>query len=77
MAATTIKLEGEVFKEIRGAISGKQSITSFVRESVQAELKRRKFREAAIQYQEFLRANEKEASDLALWQAAALEAPVK
>lgn len=72
MIATTVKLDGEVFKEIKQTIRGSQSITSFVRESVQAELKRRKMHDAAVQYQQFLQDNPDEAGDLALWEAADL-----
>lgn len=72
MVATTVKIDGEVFEEARQLVRGRQSITSFVRESVQAELKRRKFREAAVQYQEFLRQNPDEVADLEMWEAADL-----
>ncbi|MBS0617197.1 MAG: hypothetical protein JSR44_03360 [Spirochaetes bacterium] len=72
MVATTIKIDGEVFEEARQLVRGRQSITSFVRESVQAELKRRKFREAAVQYQEFLRQTPDEVAELELWEAADL-----
>lgn len=73
MIATTIKLEGDILKEVRQAIREKQSITSFVRQSIQAELKRIRMREAAVEYQEFLRQNPDEADDMALWEAADLE----
>lgn len=76
MTATTIKLEGELFKEVRHAVRDKQSITSFVRQSIQAELKRIRMNEAAIQYQQFLQDNPDEAHDMALWEAADLARPV-
>lgn len=72
MTATTIKLEGDIFQEVRQIVRDKQSITSFVRQSVQAELKRIRMREAAVQYQDFLQKNPAEAHDMALWEAADL-----
>jgi len=72
MTATTIKLDGEVFKEVRQVVKERQSITSFVRQSIQAELKRIRMREAAIQYQQLLQDNPEEAHDMALWESAEL-----
>jgi hypothetical protein len=72
MTATTIKLEGDIFKEVKQLVREKQSITSFVRQSIQAELKRIRMREAAVQYQQFLQKNPEEAHDMALWEAADL-----
>lgn len=72
MTATTIKLDGEVFKEVRQYVRERQSITSFVRQSIQAELKRIRMRESAVEYQQFLQKNPEEAHDMALWEQAKL-----
>jgi hypothetical protein len=72
MLATTIKLEGDLFQEVRRVVRGSQSVTSFVRKSIEAELKRIRMNEAAVQYQQFLQDNPDEAHDMALWEAADL-----
>ncbi len=52
--------------------SPKQTLSSFVRESLQADLRRRKLRSAAETYHRLLTENEKERAETDEWEAAPL-----
>ena len=72
MQATTIKLDGELLKKIRNFIPKEGSLTTFVREVLEKEIRRRKMIQAAEQYTEFLKANPEEEDFLKNWEEADL-----
>jgi len=77
MKATTIKVEGELLKELERAKSPGESLTAFVRSILQQEVLRRKMSEAAERYGELLRENVEERSWLEEWERAELSRPVR
>ena len=74
MKATTIKIEGELLKELEQAKPGSVSLSAYVREVLRKDLRRRKLAQAAVSYQEFLAANPEENSWLKEWDAVDLAA---
>lgn len=76
MSATTIKLEGDLLKEIVSVKAPDQSLTAFVRETLECELRQRKLRMAAETYQRLIESNEIVRNENAEWQSARLEHPV-
>ena len=72
MAATTIKLEGPILKEIAAVKPRGQTLTAFVRESLEREIRQRKLYEAAHSY----RALMEQSSEDADWESANLGQPV-
>jgi hypothetical protein len=75
-ADTTVKLESPLVREACELLEGKQTLTSFVREAVERDVRRRKMRKAAALYREALAADPAEAKDMDAWEAAPLAAPV-
>jgi len=73
MSATTIKLEGELLKDIQKVKPHAQSISSYVREVLEHNIKQARMNEAAHQYQAFLKGDMEEVNDLNEWEAAPLE----
>lgn len=69
---TTIKLEAAVVREVAEVLSAKQTLTGFVREAVARDVRRRKMRQAAFQYQALLERDPEEAAAMAAWEAAPL-----
>jgi len=76
MSATTVKIDDDLLKEIRRVIPKKQTITTFVRESIRSEVKRRTLREAAETYVRFMAAQKNEKQEMDDWQASALESDI-
>jgi hypothetical protein len=75
MSATTVKLEAELLREIRSVKPKDKTLTAYVREAVERDVARRKLRQAAEQYQAFLRDHPGEGEDLAAWERAPLAVP--
>lgn len=73
MQATTIKLEGEILKELRPFIPAQQSLSAFVREVLEQEIKKRKMVQSAEEYSHFLESHPEEKNWLQAWEKASLE----
>ena len=77
MKATTIKVEGELLRELSRAKPATQSISAFVRSVLRQEVLRRKMAQAAEEYAKFLRETSDERTWLEEWDRADLAAPVR
>lgn len=77
MKATTIKVDGALLAELERAKPPRQTLTGYVREVLEREVRRRKLLDAADRYTEFLRANAAEREWLAEWDRADLAQPPK
>jgi len=77
MKATTIKLEGELLRELEQAKPARSSVTAFVREVLWRDLRRRKLAEAAVAYEAFVAANVEEQTWMREWNEADLAASPK
>lgn len=77
MKATTIKVDGALLAELERAKPPRQTLTGYVREVLEREVRRRKMLDAADRYTEFLRANAAEREWLAEWDRADLAQPPK
>jgi predicted transcriptional regulator len=76
MRATTIKLDGELYKKVGRLKPMDQSATAYVRALIEREHTQREQLAAAEAYRAFLEANPEERTALAGWEQAALvEAP--
>ena len=75
MSATTVKLESGLLREIARVKPAQQSLSAFVREVIERDIRRRKLKEAAHAYQALLAENEREHKDLEAWESADLAAP--
>jgi len=72
MPATTVKVEGELLRRIERAKPAAQTVTAFVREAIERELRRRTLTESAVRYAEFLGATAAEREAMEEWEAADL-----
>lgn len=72
MKATTIKIEGELLKELEATKPESLSLSAFVREVLKKDLQRRKLSQAAASYEEFLAENPEERLLLREWDEADL-----
>jgi Arc/MetJ-type ribon-helix-helix transcriptional regulator len=72
MSATTVKLDSGLLKEIARRKASGQTLSSFVREAVARDLRRRQLKESAEAYQELLRNNPTEAAAMREWEEAPL-----
>jgi len=77
MKATTIKLEGELLAELERAKPESVSLSAYVREVLNKDLRRRKLAQAAVSYEEFLAANPEEKSWMREWDEANLTSSPK
>jgi hypothetical protein len=75
MSATTVKLEAGLLREIRSVKPKDKTLTAYVREAVERDVMRRKLRQAAEQYQSFLRDHPAEEEDMDAWERAPLATP--
>jgi hypothetical protein len=75
MKATTIKLEGELLKELERAKSPTESLSAYVRNVLIKDLRRARLVQSAAAYQEFLEANPEEQPWLKDWDEADLSTP--
>jgi hypothetical protein len=72
MKATTIKVEGELLLELERAKPASQSLTTFVRDVLRHEVRRRQMAAAADRYTEFLTEDGEERAWLDEWDRADL-----
>ncbi|MEO7723450.1 MAG: YlcI/YnfO family protein [Chthoniobacterales bacterium] len=72
MPATTVKLDGELLRAIESVKSPKQTLSAYVREALQRDLRRRQMRDAAETYTKLLRTNAAEREAMDAWEAAPL-----
>ena len=77
MKATTIKIEGHLLDELSKAKPPSKSISSYVRDILEDDLKRHKVAEAAAQYEAFVAAHPEERDWMADWDKADLSHPPK
>ena len=77
MKATTIKVEGELLKELQKCKPSSQSLSGYVRSLLQQEIMRRKMSAAAERYAGFLRDHDDERAWLEEWDTADLARPPK
>lgn len=75
MKATTIKIEGDLLREIESAKPPSQSVSAFVRSVLRKELDRRQLRNAAAEYQAFVSENPEERQWLDAWERSDLVSP--
>jgi hypothetical protein len=75
MKATTIKVEGELLLELERAKPASQSLTTFVRDVLRREVRRRQMAAAADRYTEFLAKDGEERAWLEEWDRADLARP--
>jgi hypothetical protein len=77
MKATTIKLEGELLKELERARPKSMSLSAYVRHVLARNFQRRRLAQAAASYEEFLKSNPEEQSWLREWDQADLASSPK
>jgi len=69
---STVKLEAPVVREVNELLEGKQTLTSFVRQAVERDIRRRKMRRAAVLYRETFPPGSPEADEMKDWESAPL-----
>ncbi len=72
MGATTVKLDANLLREIARRKSAGQTLSSFVREAVARDLRRRQLKESAEAYCKLLQDNPAEAAAMSEWEDASL-----
>ena len=72
MRATTIKLEGELLKELEAAKPESVSLSAYVREVLKKSVRERKMADAARAYQSFVESNRQEHAWLREWEESEL-----
>lgn len=72
MSATTVKLDGKLLEAIAAVKSKKQTLSAYVREALERDLRRQQMREAAETYMALLRTNPAERAAMDEWEAAPL-----
>jgi predicted CopG family antitoxin len=75
MSATTIKIEDPLLSEIRKAKREGQSVSSYVKEAIEHEIRRRQMAEAAHQYQALMKKDAEETHSMDEWESAPLTQP--
>lgn len=75
MKASTFKLDGKLLRAIASIKPSTKSLSAFVREVLENEVKRKKLQAAGAIYMEFLSENPAERDWLEEWQKAPLESP--
>lgn len=75
MSATTIKVEGNLLKDIKKCLAVSQSVTAFVRETLEKEVRQRQMIAGAEAYNKFLQENPEEQEWLEDWEEADLLNP--
>lgn len=71
--ASTIRLDGDILKSIALVKPDSQSLSSYIREVVEGDVRRRQLREAGQRYRQFLEQNPGEAAWLNEWAEADLD----
>ncbi len=73
MSATTVKLDGEILRELQQIKPKGGTLTALVRELLGAEIRRRRMVQAAAEYTVFLAKHPEEADAMESWASAPLE----
>ena len=73
MQATTIKIENPLLSELKTLIPKTQSLTSFIRETLEREVRRQKMIQSGEKYAEFLKSSPEEVRWLEEWESSDLE----
>lgn len=73
MRSTTIRIEGELLSRVEKWKAEKQSVSAFVRESIEWRLQEEKRQRSAAIYNELICENQEEAAWLTDWESADLE----
>jgi predicted transcriptional regulator len=74
MAATTIKLDADLYEKVGDLKASEQSATAYVRALIERAYSQRQQQAAAEAYQAFLQAHPEEQAELAAWEQAELVA---
>ncbi len=74
---TTVKLESSVVREAAAVLEPGQTLTSYVRDVVYRDVKRRRLKQAARTYRDFLAGNPEERAELDAWESVDLASPPK
>jgi hypothetical protein len=77
MHATTVKLDGDLVSRLKAVKPRNETLTGFVRNVLDAEVRRQHLLAAAEAYAELLRAQPGEAEAMDAWTSAPLERPAK
>lgn len=77
MKSTTIKVGDELLEKLNAIKPSDMSVSGYVRNLIEKDIRQRKLAEAADQYQAFLTANPQERKWLAEWDAADLTSAPK
>jgi len=77
MKATTVKVDGALLRDLERIKPRSLTLSAWVREILQREVKRQRMAEAADRYTEFVRDSPAETADLAEWDRADLTATPK
>lgn len=75
MRATTVKVDGDLLRELQRTKPAGTTLTAYVRDILQREMERQKLEAAAARYTEFLRDAPDERDWLASWTDADLSRP--
>jgi hypothetical protein len=75
MKATTVKVEGELLRELERIKPARQSLTAYVRALLEREVQRRRMEEAGQRYADFVRESPEESAWLEEWDRADLARP--
>ena len=72
MPATTVKIDAPLLKEIVAVKPRDEPLSTYVREALRRDLRRRRMRQAAETYQSLLLKNKSERESMEQWEAAPL-----
>ena len=75
MSATTVKVDGEILRQLRSIQPAGTTLTALVRELLESEIRRRRMAQAAREYATFLAAHPEESEEMDAWASAPLERP--
>jgi len=77
MSATTVKLEGPLLDEIGRIKPSRLTLTAYVREALERDIRQRKLHDAALRYRALLETDETARLEAGEWENTPLERPVK
>ncbi len=77
MTATTVKLDGELLQEIQAHKPKHQTLAAYVRQTLEADVRRRRMMNAAQEYAAFLAAHPAERVEMDEWAEAPLSTPIR
>ncbi len=77
MQATTIKIENPLLNQLKGCKPKDISLSAFIRELLESQVRKQKMAVAAQKYTEFLQENPDEEAWLTEWEKAPLDQPPK